>query len=252
MSCTILNTITGWDCSPAGVRAIRAVSPLTLGNDGQRAAFYIAQPDEDSFYLTDAGESAMHAASFGIELSKARLDVLNSTPGVGLARIERDGSITARGPIADAQGALWDAVKLAMSLSFNSKKWAPRFDQIRFRALVERALIEKLGRKRVLTSVKTRGMSGHMVEFPFAVRSANNKFFYIEPIALSNNKVDWQHVYQVHGKLSDVKQADDENSRLVVFEEGATELEFGRASTLLAQSASIRSLSEIDDWLLAA
>lgn len=252
MSCAILNNITGWDCSPAGTRAIRAISPLTLGNDGKHAAFYIAQPDEQSFFLTDAGESAMHAAAFGIELSKARINVLNSSHGVGMAKMEDDGSITARGPISDAQGALWDAVKIAMSLSFNSAKWLPKFDQIRFRALVEKMLVEKLGRERVLMSLRARGMSGHEVEFPFAVRAANDRLFYIEPVALSNNKVDWGHIYQVHGKLSDVKQADDENSRLVIFEDGATELEFGRASTLLAQSATIRSLSQMDDWLLLA
>ena len=40
----------GWTVLPAGEHAIRAVSPMTLGLDGQHAAFFIARPDDASFY----------------------------------------------------------------------------------------------------------------------------------------------------------------------------------------------------------
>jgi hypothetical protein len=241
-------SITGWDCRPSGVRSVLAISPFTLGNDGQHAAFYLAQPDDSSFFITDAGQAAMHASAHGVDLPKARLDLLNATHGVSLAQIGVDGAITARGPIADAQEALWDAVKIAMSLSFNSRKWAPKLDQMRFRALVEKTLIETVGSMRILKSVKVQAMTGHTVEFPFAIKSANESLFYLEPIALSNEKIDWAHVYQVHGKLSDVKQADETMHRVVIFEDGAPAIEFGRAATLLAQSASIKTLTEARAW----
>lgn len=251
MNCEQLSDITGWDCKPSGERSVLAISPFTLGNDGQHAAFYLALPDDNSFFITDAGQTAMHAAAHGIDLQKNRLDTLNVTYGVGLARFAGDGSIVAHGALGDAQEALWDAVKLAMSLSFNSRKWAPKLDQMRFRALVEKALSESVGMNRVLKGYKVQGISGHMVEFPFAVKSANDELFYLEPIALSNQKIDWAHVYQVHGKLSDVKQADEKGNRVIIFEDGAPPLEYGRAVTLLAQTASIKTLTEARDWALA-
>lgn len=252
MNCSQLLDITGWECTPSGDRSVRAISPLALGDDGRHAAFYLAQPDATTFYLTDAGESAMHASAFGAELTRARINTLNATHGVQFAKIETDCSITASGPIQDMQVALWDAVKLAMSLSFNTRKWSPKLDQMRFRALVEKILMELVGKDHLLKSARAQGMSGHMVEFPFAIKAENDTLYYIEPIALTNGKIDWQHVYQVHGKLSDVKQADEKNHRLVIFEDGAPEIEFGRASTLLAQSASIKSLSQANQWLRIA
>ncbi len=65
---------------------------------GQHAAFFIAHPDESSFYLTDACETAMHASSFGIEVAAKRIDILNETPGVTLAHFDRSGAIVASGP----------------------------------------------------------------------------------------------------------------------------------------------------------
>src|SRR3546814_2202125 len=68
---------------PAGDRAVRAVTPVPMGLDGQHGTFFIAQPDEQSFYLTDAGTAAMHAAAYGIELNAKRLELLNQAPGIG-------------------------------------------------------------------------------------------------------------------------------------------------------------------------
>ena len=62
----------GWTVLPAGEHAIRAVAPMTLGLDGQHAAFFIAHPDDATFYLTDACETSMHASSYGIEIGLPR------------------------------------------------------------------------------------------------------------------------------------------------------------------------------------
>lgn len=80
MNCDQLLQVTSWECTPSGTRSVRAVSPFTLGNDGRHAAFYLASPTDDTFYLTDGGETAMHAAQSGIELTKARIEQLNRTP----------------------------------------------------------------------------------------------------------------------------------------------------------------------------
>src|SRR3546814_16789743 len=104
---------------PAGDRAVRAVTPVPMGLDGQHGAFFIARPDEQSFYLTDAGAAAMHAAAYGIELNAKRLDLMNQAPGVSLARFDKTGAIIATGPVEQFKDAPWEAVKLATALSLH-------------------------------------------------------------------------------------------------------------------------------------
>ncbi len=252
MNCAQLSLLTGWDCYPAGENAVRAISPFTLGEDGEHAEFYLAQTSDDTFYITDAGETLMQAMAHGVQMSRARLDNLNNTYGIRFAKFHKDGSIVAEGRISDAQNGLWDSAKLAMSLSFNSAKWMPKLEQLRFRAMVEKLLFANIDKKRIIKPYKVQGMSGHVVEFPFAIKTRQDNLLFIEPIALSNEKVDWGHIYQIHGKLSDVKQADAVNERLVIFEDNAPQVDFGRAATLLSQTASILTFSDAQGWAKAA
>jgi hypothetical protein len=249
MICSDLLAMTEWQCSPAGVRTILAVAPVTLGWDGRHAAFYVAKPTDDTFLLTDASETAMHASQSGIDVTKARLDLLNDTAGVRFAKFDDALAITASGPIENAEAALWDAVKLALSLSFVGDKWMPKIDHVRFRSLVEKVLVASVGKDRVKTGYKTPGISGHVAEFPFAIKAASDRICLIEPISLLDGKrLDWGRIHQVYGKLADVKQADDQSKRLVVFETGASDTEFGRAATLLAQTAEITTYPLLGDW----
>ncbi|WP_087048864.1 hypothetical protein [Caballeronia ptereochthonis] len=55
------------------------------------------------------------------------------------------------------------------------------------------------------------------IDIPLAVKAANDRLFYIEPIALgAGSKIDWDRVHQVYGKFADVKQVDEVAHRLVV------------------------------------
>ena len=145
---------------------------MTLGLDGQHAAFFIARPDDASFYLTDACETAMHAASYGIDVAAKRIDILNETPGVSLAHFDKSGAIVASGPNEQLQEALWDAVKLAMALSFQCAKWMPRFSQLRFRAQVGRALAEAVGANRMVRAPAPRAAAATPRISPMPSRAA--------------------------------------------------------------------------------
>ena len=239
----------GWTVLPAGDRTVRAVTPVPMGLDGQHAAYFIARPDEQSFYLTDAGAAAMHVAAYGIDLNARRLELLNQAPGVSLARFDKSGAIIAGGPAAQLQDALWDAVKLATALSFQGAQWMPKFNRLRFRAEVGRTLAEAVG-SRLLQGAKAQGSSGHTADFAYAVRSAAGAALtYIEPIALkAGKKMDWTQVYQTHGKMADVKMADAANSRLVILEDGASAEEFNKAVSILEQSATVRPLGKARSW----
>lgn len=248
MNCAQLLASTGWDCTPSGVRAIRAVAPFTLGVDGQQAAFYIAQPSDNTFYLTDGSETAVHAEQSGVVLSKKKLQSLNDTCGVTLAKFDDEGSIVAFGPIQDMRAALWDAVKLAMSLSFKTDKWKPKFDQARFQAIVLAELEAQLGAEKIIREAKVQGASGHVIEFPFGVKRSDGLVSYVQPIALDGGKISWAAVYQAHGKFFDVKAASDINNRIAIIEAGAANDEFGRVTNFLSSAASVYTLSGIKDW----
>lgn len=245
MNCEKFLSLLGFDYKTSGKGSLKISMPATLCNDGQHLNFYLIELANGLYHITDEGETALHASQFGVELTKIRLENLNQTTGVNFAKVGLNGSITSTVSKDDVQTAIWDVIKLSLAISFNSKKWIPKFDQLKFRALVEKLLIQELGKDRVIKSIRTKGISGHTVEFPLAIKSkSGSSLYYIEPIALSESKIDWSHVYQIHGKFSDVKQADEDNNRLIIFENGANEEDFGRAATLLSQTASICKFSE--------
>lgn len=248
MNCTTLESITQWHCRPSGRASIRATAPFTLGEGGPHVAFYIAQPSPDTFYITDACETAMFAEQMGIALRKNRLDSLNQTAGVTLAAFGEDWSIEASGPIALLQRALWDAAKLALALSFKSKSWQPKFAQAKFQAIVVKELEAQLGADRIIRQAKVQGVSGHTIEFPAAIVSRKSGMpIFVQPVAMENDKVNWPAVYEFHGKLFDVKAASDVANRIAVIERGATPLEFGRAANFLGNAAKVITLDGIPE-----
>jgi len=248
MDCTEIAASTGWECAPAGIRAIRATSPLTLGEDGHHAAFYIATPSDGSFFLTDASETAMHAEQHGVALSKKRFHTLNRTFGVGMARFADDGSIVAEGSVEKLQSALWDAVKLAMSLSFKTPEWRPKFAQAKFQATVFQVLQAQLGAELVIKDAKIQGASGNQIAFPIAVKRADGNLSFIQPIALENEKLNWAVIYQAHGKFFDVMAASEINNRMAIIEDGAKTGDFGRAANFLRPAAEVRTLLGTPSW----
>lgn len=245
MNCEKLTSITRWHCTPSGIASVRAVSPISLGEGGQHIAFFIAQPTPDSFYLTDACETAIHAEQMGISLTKARLDSLNRTPGIELAEFAIDWSIEASGPLSGLPLALWDAVKLALALSFKSRAWQPKYAQAKFQAIVLQELEAQLGTEKIMRQVRIQGSSGHMIDFPMGIKRDNGGLIYVQPVALDNGKINWPSIYEFHGKLFDVKAASDIDNRLAVIESGASAIEYGRASSFLGQAAPVITIDDI-------
>lgn len=244
MNCAKIAALTRWECSPSGTASVRAVAPITLGEGGQHIAFYIAQPSPDTFYLTDACETAIYAEQLGISLTKSRLESLNRTPGVELAEFEIDWSIEASGSLNHLHLALWDAVKLALALSFKSHAWRPKFAQAKFQAIVLHELEAQLGAERVIRQARVQGASGHMIDFPMGIKRPEGGLVYVQPVALDNGKINWPSIYEFHGKLFDVKAASEIDNRIAVIESGAPAIEFGRAANFLATSATVLTLAD--------
>ena len=237
-----LQALTAWQMIQAGENAARVSSPFVFGDDGTCIAFSLFFTD-NGFYLCDNADQAMLASAMGATMNKDKIRSLNETSGVRLARFDESGEIQAHGDIDDLQDALFDATKLALSLSFRYEKWLPKFNHARFKASVERTLL-RLMPDRVIQNHSVKGISGHDVRFPFAVKKTDGNLTYIETVAKDGDKLDWSAVYQVHGKFSDVKLNDDPNHRLAFLEDGTAD--FGEASTLLAAVTNIRTINAPD------
>lgn len=243
MNCQALSNLIQWRCSPAGERAIRATSPMTYGDDGLHMSFYILQPDDHSYYVTDGHQAVMHASERGVTFSKARCEKISSTPGARFAEITEDGEIVARATESTLKSALWDALRLSMAISNREDEWLPRSHQERFATRVRKYLQQTLPQHRLASKPVVSGASGHTIEFPIAVLGAGNVLRYIQPVGLDErHKMDWGHIYQTFGKFSDLKLVSEPglHNRIAMFEDGADAEEFGRASTLLADAAAIQ------------
>ena len=195
-------------------------------------------------------EHWLQSAQFGAKWDKNKQQYLNQTHGIRFAQFNDDGEITAQGELSLLNAALSDALKLALALSFKFPKWLPKFNQLRFRTLVERTLRQHIAPEHIITNYTTRGASGHYIQFPFALQ-ASERMILIEPIALKDGKLEWASVYQVHGKFSDIKRIDENSKRLAIIEDG-DEKNMGSISTFLANACNVRTIQSTHDWRLNA
>ena len=164
----------GWSVQPAGEHAIRAISPMTLGLDGQHAAFSSSIPTPTRSYLTDACETALHAATFGIELVAKRLEVPEQTPASAWPASTRPAPSWRKAPTSSCRTPCGTPSKLAMALSFQCAKWMPKFSRLRFRAQVGRTLAEARRREPHGQGRQRRREAADTADFAFAVRSATS------------------------------------------------------------------------------
>jgi hypothetical protein len=247
MNCHSFSANTNWNCMPSGQNSMLVHAPITLGNDGQQASFYVMEDAPGHFYLTDAHATILHAIDHGARPSDARIQKIAATPGARHARISKDGEITAEGSTTELRMALWDALRLALAISDNEIAWLPKTRQERFATQVAKTLKAKLPLGSVISKPKLTGVSGHQIEFPLGVLLPNGDVRAVQPIGVSDDhRVDWGYIYQSYGKLIDLKKASAKcySNRIVVMEEGAPNDEFGRAVTVLSEAAKVLTFRE--------
>jgi len=237
-----------------GHNALLAHAPLSLGDDGQLASFYILNDSPDTFFLTDAHAAVMHAADHGAKINKSRIQQAAKVPGLLFAQINDDGEITASGSVSDLQASLWDALRATLAITNNEKAWLPRTQQERFASRVGRTLRNRsdIG---VISKPKLTGASGHQIEFPLGIKVGNEFVRAIQTVGVSENgHMDWNFIYQSFGKLNDLKKASnpDADNRLVVIERGAPRDEFGKAVTVLSEAARVIEFSDTSEFVLLA
>ena len=239
----LISDITSWTVVSSSQDSIVVSSPMPLYKDNQLITFTIIFPTENTFFLTDFAEHVMHASTYGISLDKRKLSNLNTS--ASFAQFDLNGEIIAEGDLCELRFALFDALRLAVNFSLQYSKWFPKFNALRFKTFVKNYLIQELGNERIIFDYKATGISGLQRTIPFAIKNTDaENLIFIDSIALGQDKrPDWNLIFPCHGKFSDIKRFDSFNERVVFFEAGASEQEFGSAATFLSDVASIRLLS---------
>lgn len=250
MNCIEIAKATQWICTPNGNNSVRVTAPFTFANDGQHISFHVAFNKDGDFIITDTGDTAMLLSSIGADVTSRKLTGVANRFDSDFVKINKSGEIRAAGKKEDLKIALWDAAMLAYRVSIESQSWMPKLNQIQFKQFVETLIKKSVGEQRLVYNPKTIGVSGHTIEFPFAVRAASNDFlFYIEPLPVNEyGDLDWNNVHRLYGKLSDEKGSESNNKRVVVIDDGISQKELGNAANILAQVASILQPKKVTNW----
>lgn len=247
--CESIAKATHWECVSSGDNAVRVFAPFSFAIDGQCIGFYVCQRYDNKLFITDGGDTAMLLSSHGADVTLKKLQSVLNRSEISTVSILPSGEIAGVCEAKELNFFLWDAALLAYRISIESQSWMPKLNQVRFEQLVREVITNKVGEQRIILKPKTRGISGHDIQFPFAVRSVSNDFYYyIEPVpANAQGILDWSVVHRTYGKLSDEKESDSINKRVVVLDDDVTDKEIGKASTILANVATIIQPKHIMD-----
>lgn len=239
--CESIAKATRWECISSGDNAVRVFAPFSFAIDGQCIGFYVCQRYDNKFFITDGGDTAMLISSHGADVTLQKLRGVLNRSEISTVKILESGEIAGVCEAKDLSFFLWDAALLAYRISIQSQSWLPKLNQVRFEQLVREVVTKKVGNNRIIVKPKTKGVSGHSIQFPFAVRSVSNDFYYyIEPVPANEHGIlDWSVVHRTYGKLSDEKESDSINRRVVVLDDDVTDKEISKASTILANVATI-------------
>ena len=246
MNCANLLENLGYTCAPRQNGALRLWSPFTF-DDGEHLALFLEPSDNGQWLVTDHADTLMHASAHGAKLTPARLNKIRAQfAGV---KISEGGALIAVTGQDNLVRVVTEVLNTAIAISHAEKSWKPRTHEQKFIATVGQEL-EAVAGKNLQRYVTVGGISGHQIEFPFAIDDAVTGRQFIQPVAYGDERVDWSNVYKASGKMFDLKSAGaEESQRVVIVEDSPNDEELGKAVTLLSYTAKVLLFSHRDQWL---
>lgn len=246
MNCINLLENLGYSCAPRQNGALRLWSPFTF-DDGEHLALFLEPGTDGQWLVTDHADTLMHASAYGAKITRSRLDRVRAQ--FGETQITEGGAISAIATTETLPNIVTSVLNTVIAISHIEESWRPRAREQRFISEVGKVLEAVVG-KRLERNVTVAGVSGHQIEFPFAVADQEGGRQYIQPVAYGDERIDWANVYKAHGKMFDLKNAGAENSqRIVVMEDMPGDTEVGKAITLLSYTATVLPFTHREQWL---
>lgn len=246
MNCTDLLENLGYTCAPRQNGAARLWSPFTF-DDGEHLGLFLEPSDNGQWLVTDHADTLMHASAHGAKLTPSRLDKIRAQ--FTEVKISEGGALIAVTGQDNLARTITEVLNTAIAISHAEESWRPKSHEQKFIATVGQELEAVVG-KRLLRSVSVSGVSGHQIEFPFAIDGAALGRQFIQPVAYGDERVDWSNVYKASGKMFDLKSAGAEDGqRIVIVEDDPDDEELGKAVTLLSYTSNVLLFSHRDQWL---
>ncbi len=246
MNCANLLENLGYTCAPRQNGALRLWSPFTF-DDGEHLALFLEPSDNGQWLVTDHADTLMHASAHGAKLTPAHLDKIRAQ--FADVEISKGGVLMAVTGQDNLVRTVTEVLNTAIAISHAEKSWKPKTREQKFIATVGRELEAVVGKK-LQRNAAVSGVSGHQIEFPFAIDDVATGCQFIQPVAYGDERVDWGNVYKASGKMFDLKSAGaEESQRIVIVEDNPDDEELGKAVTLLSYTAKVLLFSHRDQWL---
>jgi hypothetical protein len=246
MICANLLQNFGYDCAPRPDGALRIWAPFTF-DDGEHLGVYVEPNGDGQWLVTDHADTLMHASAQGAELKSSRINLLRKK--FNAVDLSKGGEISIVSSEEDLPAAVTAVLNMAISITHLEDSWRPQVYEEKFISTVGKELESVVGNKLHRKAIVT-GVSGHQIEFPFAIDDPDAGRQYIQPVAYGNDHVAWANVYKTHGKMSDIKSAGAEDKqRIVIIEDALSDAEIGKAITLLSLAATVLLYSHRAQWL---
>lgn len=246
MNCTNLLENLGYTCAMRENGALRLWSPFTF-DDGEHLALFLEPDGKGQWRVTDHADTLMHASACGARITKARLDRIRERSSD--VNITEGGALAAIATLDSLPHVVAAVLNTAIAISHAEDAWRPKSRDQRFIAAVGKEL-EAVAGQRLQRNVTVTGVSGHQIEFPFAIDDTDAGRQFIQPVAYGDERMDWANVYKAHGKMFDLKSAGaEETQRIVVMEDIPGDAEVGKAITLLSYTAMVLLYNHRAQWL---
>lgn len=246
MNCTNLLENLGYDCAPRKDGAIRLWSPFTF-DDGEHLGVYVEPDGHGQWLVTDHADALMHAGAFGANITKTRLERMRTR--IGGVQLSEGGALSLVAGQEELPRAIAAVLDAAITISHLERDWLPKSHDERFNTILGQEL-ESVAGEQLKRKVAVTGVSGHQIEFPFAVENPNVGMQYIQTVAHGDDRLDWGDVYKAGGKMLDLQSAGaQEEQCIVIVEDMLGDEDLGKAVTLLGYTAMVLLYSHREQWL---
>lgn len=209
-------------------------SNLLFPEDGTLLGAYILDAGHDRVRVTDDGETTFTAAVAGADITKDRVKKYQAIAKKSGAVLNDDGVMNMECDVSALPYRLAGFLQAASQIAELSVKHRPD-DNERFERTIGVILTKQFG-GRLARKVKMIGISGHQLQFPFAVDIQHKRPTLIQPVAATAGKVTWTTVYGTGGKFKDILTARP-GIRLAAVIEEASDAE--QASNYFADMADV-------------
>lgn len=246
MNCANLLENLGYICAPRQNGALRLWSPFTF-DDGEHLGLFLEPSYNGQWLVTDHADSLMHASAHGAKLTSSRLDKIRAQ--FEDVKISEGGALMAVTGQDNLAQTITEVLNTAIAISHAEENWKPKTREQKFIAAVGQEL-EAVAGKKLQRNVIVSGVSGHQIEFPFAIDDSKIGRKFIQPVAYVDERVDWGAVYKASGKMFDLKSAGaEEGQRIIIMEDTLGDDELGKAVTLLSYNTNVLLFSQRYQWL---